>query len=258
MPKSGLIEAIKSVRYAGEVANWAAVGMAAWRGAEVTELRLRNGLVVESAPGALVVPLFKEIWFKDDYRLRNDRLPAGATVVDIGANIGMFALFAAAEQRAARVVAFEPFPESFALLQRNATRNHLTAIEAVPLGIAGSAGTRTLHMQGRHGVHSLFGTSGEAVTIECVTLDEAFTRQHIAHCDFLKLDCEGAEYEILLNASPAVLARIDRIALEYHDWMTDHHHDELRARFAQQGFAVTSRDHLPSRTGYLYARRPPR
>ncbi len=255
MAKSGIIEAIKSVRYASGVANWTEIAASSLRGTEVTTLRLRNGLVIDSVPGALVVPLYKEIWFKDDYRLRNDPLPPGATVIDIGANIGMFSLFAAAEMRAARVYAFEPFPESFALLMRNAERNRLTVIEPVPLGIAGTAGTRTLHMQGRHGVHSLFGTSGEAVHIECITLADALARFAIDRCGFLKLDCEGAEYEILLNTPPATFARIDRLALEYHDWMTEHRHEHLVALFEANGFAVTTRDHLPSQTGYLYARR---
>jgi hypothetical protein len=58
MPKSGLIEAIKSVRYAPGVANWTEVGANAWRGRETTSLRLRNGVVIDSAPGALLVQLY--------------------------------------------------------------------------------------------------------------------------------------------------------------------------------------------------------
>jgi FkbM family methyltransferase len=255
VPKSGFIEAIKSVRYAGGVANWAEVGANAWRGAETTTLRLRNGLTVESAPGALVVPLYKEIWYRDDYRLRADPLPRGATVIDIGANIGMFALYAAVECGAARVYAYEPFPGSYALLTRNAESNRVAAIVPVPIAIAGRAGGRSLHLHGRHGVHSLFGTSDEGVPIDCITLADAFARDRIERCDFLKLDCEGAEYEILLAAPPEVFARTARIALEYHDWMTEHHHDELRRLFEAHGFAVTSRDHLPSRTGYLFAKK---
>lgn len=255
MPKHGLSEALKAVRYAGGVANWLQIGAAALRGDEVTRLRLRNGLEIESAPGALLVPLYKEIVYKDDYRLRSDPLPRGAVVVDIGANIGMFSLHVAAAYGAARVLAFEPFPESFALLARNAERNHLDAIQPIPLAIAGEPGTRELHMQGRHGVHSLFGTSGEAVRIECLTLAEAFARYGVERCDFLKLDCEGAEYEILLGAPSDTYARIQRVALEYHDWITDHHHDELVRRLTAEGFAVTTRDHLPSRTGYVFAKR---
>jgi FkbM family methyltransferase len=255
MPRHGLLEAVKAVRYAGGVANWVEVGSDAWRGAETTTLRLRNGLVIESAPGALVVPLYKEIWFRDDYRLRSDPLPPAATVIDIGANIGMFALYAAVAYGAARVYAYEPFPDSFALLCRNAERNRIAAITPVPLAVAGEPGVRELHMQGRHGVHSLFGTSGPAVRIDCITLADVFARHAIQRCDFLKLDCEGAEYEILLAAPAEILARVDRIALEYHDWITAHRHDELATLFARHGFMVTSRDHLKSRTGYLYARR---
>lgn len=255
MSKRGLGEAIKSVRYAGGVANWLAVSRAALRGDEVTHLRLRNGLEIDSAPGALLVPLYKEIVYKDDYRLRADPLPRGAVVIDIGANIGMFSLHVAAAHGAAKVYAFEPFAESFALLKRNAERNRLDAIVPVPLAIAGEAGPRELHMQGRHGVHSLYGSAGEAVRIDCITLADAFARFDIQRCDFLKLDCEGAEYEILLNAPSEIYARIQRLALEYHDWITDHHHDELVRRLTQEGFTVTTRDHLPSRTGYVFARR---
>ena len=255
MAKHGLGEALKSVRYAGGIANWLEVSAAALRGDELTHLKLRNGLEIESAAGALLVPLYKEIVYKDDYRLRSDPLPRGAVVVDIGANLGMFSLHVAADHGAARVLAFEPFPDSFALLKRNAERNRLDAIQPIPLAIAGQAGTRELHMQGRHGVHSLFGTSGEAVRIECITLADAFARFEIARCDFLKLDCEGAEYEILLGAEPAALARVAHIALEYHDGVTAGSGAELAAFLTSRGFAVRTvpnRAH-PARLGLLYA-----
>jgi FkbM family methyltransferase len=255
MPKSGLIEAIKSVRYAGGVANWAEVGANAWRGAETTSLRLRNGIVIEGAAGALIVPLYKEIWYRDEYGLRVEPLPPGATVIDVGANIGMFAVFAAVAGGAARVLAYEPFPDSFALLRRNAEQNHLAAIVPRPFAVAGEAGVRELFLAGRHGTNSLFGGTGETLRVECLTLADVFAREGVEHCHFLKLDCEGAEYEILLQAPADVLARIDRIALEYHDAKTAHTHGELRAWLERHGFAVHSRDHLPSRSGYLFARR---
>ena len=45
------------------------------------------------------------------------------------------------------------------------------------------------------------------------------------------------------------------LALEYHDWITDHHHDELVRRFAAEGFAVATRDHAASKTGYVFAKK---
>jgi FkbM family methyltransferase len=255
MPKRGLIEAIKSVRYAGGVANWTEVGRNAWRGAETDALRLRNGVVISGAPGALIVPLYKEIWYRDEYGLRADPLPRGASVIDVGANIGMFAIYAAVAAGAARVWAFEPFPESFALLCRNAEQNRLAAIRPRPFALAGRSGQRELFLAGRHGTNSLFGGSGETVRVDCLSLADVFAREPIERCDFLKLDCEGAEYEILLDAPADVLSRIDRMALEYHDAKTTHSHDELRAHLDRHGFAVTSRDHVPSQSGYLFAKK---
>jgi len=255
MPKNGLIEALKSGRYAGGVANWAEIGANAWRGAETTTLRLRNGMVIEGAPGALIVPLYKEIWYRDEYGLGADPLPPGAVVIDVGANIGMFAVYAVVAGGASRVVAFEPFPDSFALLRRNAEQNRLAAIAPRPLAIAGHAGRRQLFLAGRHGTNSLFGGAGETVSVECLTLADVLARESIDRCHFLKLDCEGAEYEILLESPADVLARIERIALEYHDAKTSHTHGELRTWLERNGFSVTSRDHLPSRSGYLFAKR---
>jgi len=166
----------------------------------------------------------------------------------------MFALYAVAGG-ASRVVAFEPFPDSFALLRRNAEQNRLSTIAARPFAIAGHAGRRQLFLAGRHGTNSLYGTGGETVSVECLTLADVFARESIDRCHFLKLDCEGAEYEILLETPADILAHIDRLALEYHDGKTSHAHDELRAWLERNGFTVTSRDHLSSRSGYLFAKR---
>ncbi len=255
MAKNRFVEAIKALRYAPSVANWTEIAAGAWAGTEVTRVRLRSGVVIDGAPGALIVPLYKEIWYRDEYGLRADPLPSGATVIDVGANIGMFAVFAAIAARAARVLAYEPFPESFALLHHNVEQNRLGAIAAHRFAVAGRAGTRALHLAGRHGTHSLFGTDGEAVPVECLTLADVFGAERVERCHFLKLDCEGAEYEILLEAPADVLARIDRMALEYHDAKTPHDHGELRAWLERHGFAVTSRDHVASRSGYLFAKR---
>jgi FkbM family methyltransferase len=258
MPQSPLVQTLKSVRYARQIANWPAVGAAAWRAQEVTHLELRNGLRIDAAPSSHLMGLYKEIWYRDGYRLRAAPLRPSATVIDIGANIGMFALYVATEGQAARVCCYEPFPESFALLRRNGEQNHLDAIQPFQFAVAGARGQRRMQVGACYGWNTLFGSSGDgSIAVECVTLADVFERQQIERCHFLKLDCEGSEYEILLQAPAAVLARVERVALEYHDHVTPHRHGELVQCLRDAGFQVQVVTHKRSPTGYLFATRPP-
>ena len=253
MAKGSLLRALKSLRYVRGVANWRDIAVAAWRGDDVLALELRNGVTIRAAPGHGMVGMYKEIWYRDAYGLRSDPLRPGATVIDIGANIGIFSLYAAVVGRAARVLSYEPFPESFRLLCGNAEQNRLDAIRAFRLAVAGDRGQRQLYVGLGHGLNTLLGTPGRtAVSVDCVTLEDVFEREHIDRCDLLKLDCEGAEYEILLNAPRSLLHRIDRVAMEYHS-VAAHTPDELVALLETAGFQVR-RSRTPV-TGYLFARR---
>jgi hypothetical protein len=83
-----------------------------------------------------------------------------------------------------------------------------------------------------------------------------FARHVLSRCQYLKLDCEGAEYDILFHASADTLARIDHICLEYHDAITPHAHPELVALLARHGFTVrTYPNPVHAEIGLLYATR---
>jgi FkbM family methyltransferase len=256
MSQSRLVQALKSVRYAPQVANWAAIGAAAWQGHEVTSLHLRNGVVLNGAPRSRMMMLYKEIWYRDVYQLRSEPMPPDATVIDIGANIGVFALYAATLGRAARVLCYEPFPDSCDALRQNAARNHLPALQAFQMAVTGRSGQRQLQVGDCDGWNTMFGTaSQQSMMVECTTLGEILEQQRIARCDFLKVDCEGAEFEILLETSRPALAHVARIALEYHDNLTPHRHAELVDYLRAAGFVVRLDGDPHEPTGYLFAHR---
>ncbi|MEP9349368.1 FkbM family methyltransferase [Xanthobacter sp. KR7-225] len=176
--------------------------------------------------GRILVPRevmheFKEVFFDEAYLAGMPLgVKEGATVVDIGANIGAFSVFAATRFKGCRVIAFEPDPVNFAVLARNAEGVPARAITPVERAIAGSAGTLVFHRGDAEGVStsgSLVRSTGEKITVEAVTLEEAFAAQGIATCDLMKMDCEGAEFDILYGASDAVLARIRQMVVEIHD-----------------------------------------
>lgn len=86
------------------------------------------------------------------------------------------------------------------------------------LAVGGKSGERNLFINpASSGMHSLVfeGGSGKEISVDCISLEEIFRNNKIGKCDFLKIDCEGAEYEILYETPINILKRVDKIALEF-------------------------------------------
>lgn len=144
-----------------------------------------------------------EVWHERQYGS-----PPTGVVIDLGANIGAFSVYAA--HAGAIVHAFEPEPENYRLLAANANGYPIVPQQ---MGVAGMAGQRFLSVEGpSSGKNSFFGKQ-EGLTIPCTTLAQIM--EGIPRCDFLKIDIEGAEYEVLYAASD-VLHRVQMIVLEVH------------------------------------------
>jgi hypothetical protein len=85
--------------------------------------------------------------------------------------------------------------------------------------------------------------------VEAITLADVFSQNRIEQCDLMKIDCEGAEVAILTQAPDDVLARVRRMAIEWHGDRTGMPLPQFSDFLAQRGFAVDF--HEPS--GTLYA-----
>jgi FkbM family methyltransferase len=155
-----------------------------------------------------------EIFVGDCYRAAHIR--PGAIVIDIGANIGCYSLLAA--RHAARVLACEPYPENLSLLRENVALNNANNVEIIPYAIASRAGTNMLFIPvddsfvGRISLHP--GRGSRTVETTCVTLEQIIREAGLDKVDVLKIDCQGAEYEILYGASPETLSRVQQIITE--------------------------------------------
>ncbi|MFQ5515017.1 MAG: FkbM family methyltransferase [Myxococcota bacterium] len=206
--------------------------------------------------------VYHRIFVKDEYQISGHS--GWSCVVDLGANVGFFT--ARSAEIARRVIGYEPLPESFQQLQRN-TRQ-LPQVTAVRAAVAAKAGPLRLYRPQnaeQTGMHSSFRELEDHMSqlfddVDAVSLDDVFARHEIDHCDLLKLDVEGQEYEILHSASAATIDRIQRIHGEYHDVRP--HDPRTRiddfVRFLRDlGFHTET---IPSRKhpnlGLFFARRP--
>jgi FkbM family methyltransferase len=221
-----------------DIANWREVLPRASAGESVTEIRLRRGPVISATPEHSLWPHFSDIWYHQSYT-KHCSIPSGSVVVDVGANVGVFSLFAA---RTARIVyALEPSSSNFSLLRSNTaqTKN----IVALNLACAREDGQASLDLSSDPVSFSLVSANGSNCreTVEVIGLGTLFDRYKIERCDFLKLDCEGCEFEIILDSAPALIGRIERIVMEYHD----HHssqfsHSDLLQSLEKLGYQAVS------------------
>lgn len=203
---------------------------------------------------AMDVWVIKETCLDRDYE-RAVRLQDHWTIIDIGAGLGDFTAYAAQRNPHGCVIAYEPFPESFALLRQNLELNQLHNVEARPYAIADAAGKQSLNVGMAEAVqHTTTQSGAHTIEVPAITLDQVFDQQHIGQCDFLKMDVEGAEYPILFGAGDGTLRKIKHIALEYHDHTPAGTHQQLRDFLIAHGFAVQHRANpVHDYLGYLYA-----
>jgi FkbM family methyltransferase len=181
------------------------------------------------------------------------------TVIDVGANIGVFAVLAARAAPGARLICYEPSADTCDLLRTNLALNGVIA-SVHQRAVTAAHGMAVLHAPAASVLRSLHSTPADPAapreTVETVTLADAFDADGIDDCDFLKIDCEGSEYDILRACPPALLARVKRIALEFHEWTSGQDHRELVDLLRARGFAVdTAYDPLDPHTGCLFADR---
>jgi FkbM family methyltransferase len=164
---------------------------------------------------------FYENLVRRDYLADEVDLKPGATVVDIGANIGAFAVLAATVVGpSGRVVAFEPVSRTFDRLRENLALNRLGNVEACRAAVDAEEGTLTIRVVGKsayataHGVGGTVG--GREESAPCLTLERVFRDFGLDRVDLLKVDCEGSEYGIFEGLTPELAGRIGQIVMEVH------------------------------------------
>jgi FkbM family methyltransferase len=154
----------------------------------------------------------------DEYRLNHIRFEPDDVIVDVGAHVGMVAIWLALRNPQVTVIAIEPEPLNLSHLRANIAANRVDNIVVVPLAL--TADRRTLPIArppfnsgGAGGYYDQ--TDGYTNTeVSSTTLDAIFDQFVPRHCRLLKVDCEGAEHEIL--PASQVLERVDWFAGEFH------------------------------------------
>jgi FkbM family methyltransferase len=155
---------------------------------------------------------------QESYKLDQVPLEAGDVVIDIGAHVGVISCYIAKAHPGVKVLAYEPVPENYLRLLRNVKANGVEGqVEAYNLAVTGDG--RPVKLYGdqatNSGGYSAYVPGPTPVHVESTTLARILVEHSLERVKLLKVDAEGAEYEIL-TAADGVLDKVDWLAGEVH------------------------------------------
>lgn len=203
-------------------------------------MRNIEGLRLEYRLNKDSLDILKGIFIEREYA---DYFPfsESATIIDIGGHYGYFSLFAArCTAPDARIFVLEPSSRNFHILRHNLQMNQIENVVLLPVGLAARAGSAPLFRHLHTYNDSTADYSDEKETVKVWSLSDVLINHQLDEVDFLKMDCEGAEYDILLNTPKETFDKIKTISMEFHDspknGYTPNH---LAAFLVKQGFQIT-------------------
>ena len=156
-------------------------------------------------------------WFEDEIHFVRKFITPSMLTLDIGANYGLYST-AIAENLGpdGKLWCFEPTQDTANALRKTISKNNFdSTIELIQAGLSDHSGQATFYTSPNAELNSLTSTpstTGEQQTIELLTLDDCFEKYQWKNIDFIKLDAEGEELNILkaatntlTNCSPLIM-----------------------------------------------------
>ena len=210
------VELLRCVRLTPDWFKWIRSYVFGGRIEFPTVFRTRLGDSVELLDWSELTTVWR-VFLANEYRF--DR--SVKTLLDVGANIGAFSVFAARQLPKAQLVAVEPFPNTYARLAQTIERNGLNSrVRCVQSAVTNQTGE--VHFDAAVDSHSyarriVDASSDQAIRVPALTLGDLLEQAGWSEVDYLKMDIEGGEYLALGAIPESMLRRAKAIGLEYHD-----------------------------------------
>ena len=217
-------------------------------------LETRNGIKVKLRVNSTDLMAFTHVWLLHEYSKPGFEIRRNDTVIDIGAHIGLFALFSSQFCKNGKIYCFEPVKENFDLLESNLNLNNIRNVVATNAAISTSTGVVTIYLNEDEAGHSMHVAGSKQIQAKSFSLQDVFDSNKLERCDFLKIDCEGEEYKIIDSLSTSYFDKIDKMCIEYHFADTKPNLLQDMIKKLRSSYIIDTRNILPS-IGFLYAKK---
>ncbi|MCK4782106.1 MAG: FkbM family methyltransferase [Desulfobacteraceae bacterium] len=188
------------------------------------------GKKIDIVDSASFLSMYSEIFKKQIYRFNaNTKSPL---IIDCGANIGLSVIYFKKLFPESRVIAFEPDETIFGVFKKNVTTFGFTDVQLIQKALWSSETMLKFHQEGADGGRIAKPGDDKIIEVPSVRLKE-YLREPV---DFLKLDVEGAETEVLRDCVDN-LNNVQKIFVEYHSFLHEAQNlDEILAIFKNKSF----------------------
>ena len=198
-----------------------------------------------------------ETWNENVYRIHEYQFKDNAVFLDIGANIGSVSLYVdnfnkvRDEDNKIKVYSVEPEPNNLLLLKENIKNNPTENITVINNAIWHEQ--KTVLITNKGGNSSIIDErNDESVEVLAITIQDFIDLYGIDEIDVVKIDIEGAEFDLMINTPPETLAKIKYITLEF-DKSFDGRFGIMVEKLSKQfGLEILG---SPERGGYIYGNR---
>lgn len=164
--------------------------------------------------------MIDEVWLNDEYGLDNCAIISNAFIIDVGAHVGAFSVRASKLFPGNFICAFEPAMDNFNLLKNNLKLNNCTNVQVYQKAVTNKENKADLFINDNHtGGHSLlpdFHDKKNKVEIDTISINTFVKENAVDFIGYLKMDCEGSEYQILDSLYPEIWKKIHYLGVEFH------------------------------------------
>lgn len=219
---------------------------------EIQTVKMRNGGTFNSfGYGSITLSLYR-IWGEFEYGIKPIDVAKYEIVIDIGAHIGLFSVFLGLLNPRCQIFSFEMDANNFKNLKKNIDTCNVKNV--IPFNNAVSSKSQLINYYNDSSSSSDFSIKKISFSgkrpwlkrnlnptgkVKSITLNEIIEKNNIDCIDFLKIDCEGAEHEIIYSTTEKNLKKIKRMGGEYHEFDSDKIHykiDDLFKYLSKYGY----------------------
>jgi len=211
------------------------------QGKSETEIKVIDGVRFKVRVNTSDALMIWEVWKAKVYDDRRIPIQEDDVVIDMGAHIGAFAVRAARLAHRGKVYSYEAACNNYLLLDENRKLNNLENLHIENSAISNRRGEMILYIPANNSILGSLrqDTSNFKEMVRAITFSDIIAEHALKRVDFLKIDVEGAEFDILFSCSDEIFAKIQRMVIEYHEFDGDKcSHQDLVSLLAIHGFKV--------------------
>ena len=219
---------------------------------EFSILELKNEIKIKIRNKSTDLQALVNVLVIQEYKFPGFEIKEDDIIIDIGGHIGLFALYVAKKCKKGKIFCYEPVQKNYQLLKDNIKINRISNINYYNLAVSNDQNKIKIFLSEDDAGHSIIESEKNFELIDSISLKKIIDMHCIEKCDFLKIDCEGAEFKILESLPDEYFSRIKKIVMEYHIINNNvNSYEKMKKRLQDLNFDITINEYSKE-LGLLY------